>query len=264
MRITSGGESQFYGNILIQKVTPGLVLNGTPFGNSGAYINFQGWAASNKNWQIGVANVGGSGLNFTPSTTAGGTSFTTPIFNISDSGTINATANSTTSFSATIASTNSSTPYVIRAYSSTDTNNSTGQFLMCDAAASVQRMSVRMNGGIYNYSANNSNLSDARLKKDIVPLESYWNKFKAIEMVKFKYIDQTHDDYNIGVIAQQVEAVAPEFIDTDWDSENIPEDGIPIKSVYESDLHHATIKVLQEAMAKIEELEAKVAILEAK
>ena len=35
----------------------------------------------------------------------------------------------------------------------------------------------------------------------------------------------------------------------------IPEDGIPYKTIYTADLHHATIKVLQEAMAKIETLE---------
>jgi hypothetical protein len=125
------------------------------------------------------------------------------------------------------------------------------------------KLYVRSNGGIYNYSANNVNLSDRSTKKDITALESYWNKFKAIEIVKFKYINQSHDDYNIGVIAQQVEEVAPEFVDTeDWsrvgDGSNI------MKAIYTEDMHNATIKVLQEAMAKIETLEAKVQYLENK
>jgi len=125
------------------------------------------------------------------------------------------------------------------------------------------RFEVRSNGGIANYSANNVSLSDIRTKKDIVPIESYWNKFKAIKIVKFKYKDQTHDDFNIGVIAQQVESVAPEFVDVDgWG--DTPEDGIPLKSIYTADLYHATIKVLQEAMIKIEELSAKVILLENK
>jgi hypothetical protein len=82
-----------------------------------------------------------------------------------------------------------------------------------------RRFEVRSNGGIANFQANNVNLSDERTKKDIEPLESYWDKFKEIEIVKFKYKDQTHDDFNIGVIAQQVEAVAPEFVDVDgWGS----------------------------------------------
>ena len=125
------------------------------------------------------------------------------------------------------------------------------------------RFEVRSNGGIANYSANNVSLSDIRTKKDIVPLGSYWNKFKAIEIVKFKYKDQTHDDYNIGVISQQVESVAPEFVDIDGFG-TTPEDGIPLKSIYTADLYHATIKVLQEAMVKIEELSAKVTLLENK
>jgi hypothetical protein len=130
-----------------------------------------------------------------------------------------------------------------------------------NAGTRTLRFEVRSNGGIANYSANNVSLSDIRTKKDIVPLGSYWNKFKDIEIVKFKYKDQTHDDFNIGVIAQQVESIAPEFVDVDGWGDTL-EDGIPLKSIYETDLYHATIKVLQEAMIKIEELSAKNTALE--
>jgi hypothetical protein len=151
--------------------------------------------------------------------------------------------------------------------------NSTTSYFYYGGDTTTQRYSVRANGGIYNFQANDSNLSDERTKKDILPLESYWNKFKAIEIVKFKYKDQTHDDFNIGVIAQQVEKVAPEFIDIDgWNNKpEFDEEGNeiinteePLKSVYTSDLHHATIKVLQEAMLKIEALEEEVKLLKAK
>jgi hypothetical protein len=135
-------------------------------------------------------------------------------------------------------------------FSSAPNNSASAFFAGSDSSAERYRMYA--NGGLANYQANNVNLSDERTKKDIAPLESYWNKFKAIEMVKFKYKDQTHDDFNIGVIAQQVEKVAPEFVDVDgWgDTQNSKD---PLKSIYTSDLHHATIKVLQEAMAKIED-----------
>ena len=136
----------------------------------------------------------------------------------------------------------------------TDFNNSSNEVIWF-VGGSVNRFVVESDGGIRNFSANNANLSDERVKKDIVALESYWNKFKNIGIVKFKYKDQTHDDYNIGVIAQQVESIAPEFVNNDGWGET-PEDGIPLKSIYETDLHHATIKVLQEAMTKIEILEA--------
>ena len=156
-------------------------------------------------------------------------------------------------------------------YSAWAPNRSDAWFIYANDT-SAARFYVTSAGGIGNFQANNVNLSDERTKKDIIPLESYWNKFKAIEIVKFKYKDQTHDDFNIGVIAQQVEKIAPEFIDVDgWEKPEYDEEGNlivkneePLKSVYTADLHHATIKVLQEAMVKIEILEEKIKQLESK
>jgi len=146
-------------------------------------------------------------------------------------------------------------------YTGAAPNNTSQGFLYC-ADTSAVRFDFRSNGGIANFSANNVNLSDERVKTDIAPIGSYWDKIKAVEVVTFKYKDQTHDDDNIGVIAQQVESVAPEFVSNDGFGET-PEDGVPLKSVYEADLHYATLKALQEAMARIETLEARVAALEA-
>jgi|694.fasta_scaffold43030_1 hypothetical protein len=150
----------------------------------------------------------------------------------------------------------SASPYGIRLqYPNASPNNGTNSFIYADDSTAL-RFEVRSNGGIENYQANNVNLSDERTKKDIIPLESYWDKFKAIEIVKFKYKDQTHDDFNIGVIAQQVESVAPEFVDTDmW---TLEDEQVERKAIYTSDLHHATIKVLQECMTKIEEQQAQI------
>jgi hypothetical protein len=118
------------------------------------------------------------------------------------------------------------------------------------------------NGGLSNFSANNVNLSDERVKTDIFPVGSYWDKVKALQVVTYKYRDQGGGEDNIGVIAQQVESVAPEFVCTSGFGET-PADGVPLKSIYETDLHYATLKALQEAMARIEELTARIAILEA-
>jgi hypothetical protein len=142
-------------------------------------------------------------------------------------------------------------------YSNAAPNNGSNEFLACsDSAAS--RAFIYSNGGIANYQANDSNLSDARTKTDIKPLTSYWNKIKALELVTFKYKDQTHDDDNIGLISQQVESVAPEFVSNDGFGET-PADGVPLKSIYTTDLYHAAIKALQEAMTRIEVLESKLA-----
>jgi hypothetical protein len=119
------------------------------------------------------------------------------------------------------------------------------------------------NGGLANYATNNVVLSDERLKKDITPLESVWNKIKNIEIVKYKFKDQTHDDFNMGVIAQQVEKIAPELIEIDgWGT--LAEDGSTYKGIYETDINYYSIKALQEAMAKIEILESEIKILKNK
>ena len=124
--------------------------------------------------------------------------------------------------------------------------------------STTQRWRLYKNGGLANYQANNVNLSDVRTKIDIKPLGSYWNKIKSLEVVTFKYNDQTHSDDNIGLIAQQVESVAPELVDVDGFGET-PVDGVPLKTIYTTDLYHAAIKALQEAMTRIEALESKLA-----
>mgnify|MGYP001403090266 CR=1 FL=1 len=125
------------------------------------------------------------------------------------------------------------------------------------------RFYVQSDGGVANYSGNNVNLSDARVKTDIKPAPSYWNLIKAIEIVTFKYKDQDHSGDTIGVIAQQVERVAPELVDNRGFGET-PKDGTPLKAVFSNDMYHAAIGALQEAMRRIEALEAKVAALEVK
>ena len=145
-------------------------------------------------------------------------------------------------------------------FHSTDSNSTSNWFLYCEGGGTTKRFAVRSNGGIANYQANDVNLSDERVKTDVTLLGSMWEKFKAIEIVNFKYKDQTHDDSNIGVIAQQVEKVAPEFVDVSG-FDKAPEGEEPLKAIYTADLYHATIKALQEAMDRIETLEAEVTAL---
>jgi hypothetical protein len=145
-------------------------------------------------------------------------------------------------------------------YTASSPNNTTNNFVYGEDST-AQRFGLRSNGGLANYQSNNVDLSDARTKKDITPAPSYWNKIAALEIVTYKYNDQTHDDINVGVIAQQVESVEPVWVDADGFGKT-PEDGVPLKTVYTKDITFAAIKALQEAMARIETLEAKVAQLE--
>jgi len=146
----------------------------------------------------------------------------------------------------------------------TAVNANTYHFYNVNATNTGYRFYVNVNGGIYNYSANNSNLSDARVKKDIEDAPSYLDKLCSIPVKTFRFKDQDGDWKNLGVIAQEVEAVAPEFVDTDgWEAE-LPEDGIPLKSIYETDLKYAMLKAIQELKAQNDELKARIATLEAK
>ncbi len=154
---------------------------------------------------------------------------------------------------ARFSSSNASPNGIVISYSSATPNGSNNPFITGYDSTTV-RFFVASNGGLYNYSANNTNLSDERVKKDIIPMESQWDSFKKIEFTKFKYKDQTHDDYNYGVIAQQVLKVAPHFVDTDGFGE-APKKGKPLMAVYDSDIHYAAHKALQEALIRIEKLE---------
>jgi len=154
-------------------------------------------------------------------------------------------------------------PYGMQIRFTATPNDATSTFLSCnDGNGTTIRADLRSNGGFRNYQANDANLSDERLKKDIIASPNYLEKICSIPVVNFKYKDQTHDDYNLGVIAQQLEAVCPELVDADGFGET-PVDGIPIKTIYQTDLQYALMKCIQEQQVIINELKTKVSALEA-
>jgi hypothetical protein len=156
----------------------------------------------------------------------------------------------------------SSIPYGIYIkYTAASPNAADNNFLYCEDSTAVRAI-IRSNGGLANYQSNNTDLSDIRTKTDIASLGSMWDKVAALEIVSYKYVDQTHDDVNLGVIAQQVEAVEPVWVDSDGFGDT-PEGEEPMKTVYTKDITFAAIKALQEAMARIEALEVEVAALKA-
>jgi hypothetical protein len=122
---------------------------------------------------------------------------------------------------------------------------------------------IRTNGGLSNYSANNTNLSDQRIKTDIKLAGSYLDKICAIPVKTFKYKNVENAEDNLGVIAQEVEAVAPELISNDGFGDT-PVDGVPLKSIYQTDLQYALMKAIQELNAKVEAQAAEIALLKSK
>jgi hypothetical protein len=139
-------------------------------------------------------------------------------------------------------------------YPNSAPNNTSSRFFECSDSATT-RVTFSSNGGLNNFSANNTNLSDAREKKNIALAGNYLDKINAIPVKTFLYNDQTDNDLNLGVIAQDVQAVAPELVtESDWGSVENPKMRL---SVYQTDLQYALMKAIQELTARVAALESK-------
>lgn len=120
-------------------------------------------------------------------------------------------------------------------------------------------------------------MSDERLKSNITDANSQWEDIKAVQVRNFKKFD-TGDLVQIGVVAQELETAGMNglvgtsnpsqyqikhdasfgTLDSDGEVKEIKE---KVKSVKYSILYMKAIKALQEAMTRIETLEADVKAL---
>jgi len=141
------------------------------------------------------------------------------------------------------------------------TSSSSGAYAqLIKNSSGTEIFQMRCNGGLANFSANDANLSDERTKTDIQNAGSYLAKICAIPVRTFKYKDQTDDLLNLGCIAQEVEAIAPELVDPSGFGET-PEDGVPLKAIYQTDLQYALMKCIQELKAIVDAQGAEIAAL---
>jgi hypothetical protein len=170
------------------------------------------------------------------------------------SGTFNFTANAG-DVVGNIFNDNAVSPYGLRIKFNNASPNSAGNYFQeCRDGGNTLRYQLYSNGGIANYSANNSNLSDQREKKDIELAGNYLDKVCAIPVKTFLYNDQTDTDLNLGVIAQDVQTIAPELVmESNWGTEEDPKMRL---SIYQTDLQYALMKAIQELNAKVTALEA--------
>ncbi len=126
---------------------------------------------------------------------------------------------------------------------------------------------IEASGDLENQNNRYTGFSDVRLKQDIVDANSQWDDIKALQVRKYRFINHVEtmgDDASVqlGVIAQELEASGMNgLVNTKPIDENDP-DGPDRKSVAYSVLYMKAVKALQEAMERIETLEAKVTALE--
>ena len=114
-------------------------------------------------------------------------------------------------------------------------------------------LTIAGDGDALNTNNSYGQASDERLKQDIVDAASQWDDIKGLRVRKFRFKDNPSGVLQIGVIAQEIETVSAGLVKTNSEG---------IKSVKYSVLYMKTVKCLQEAIAKIETLETKVAALE--
>ena len=122
---------------------------------------------------------------------------------------------------------------------------------------------VFTNGNVQNTNNSYGAISDIKLKENIVDANSQWDDLKALQVRNYNFKEgQTHTQ--IGLVAQEVELVSPGLVSESPDRDEDGNDlGTVTKSVNYSVLYMKAVKALQEAMERIETLEAKVAALEA-
>jgi len=146
--------------------------------------------------------------------------------------------------------------------------------------AGTHTLLITGSGNITNYYNSYGALSDENLKQDITLANSQWNDIKSLQIKNYKLKSDVESNSEsapklLGVVAQDLESsnmsglvsVQNEVL---WsENEELPE-GVNVgdvkepsyKSVKYSVLYMKSIKALQEAMTRIETLEAKVTALE--
>ena len=120
---------------------------------------------------------------------------------------------------------------------------------------SAWKFILRGDGDCENANNSYGAISDIALKENIVDANSQSNDIKNIKIRNYNYKASTGQSTHtqIGVIAQELETVSPKLVKVSEDD---------MKTVSYSVLYLKAVKALQEAMAKIETLETKVAALE--
>ena len=101
--------------------------------------------------------------------------------------------------------------------------------------------------------------SDIRLKKNVeTTRDGYLSDIANLRVVKYHWKTQEDTEpKELGLIAQEVEEIFPGLIHTEGEGDE------EVKEIKRSVIPYMLLKALQEASAKIETLEAKIAALEA-
>ena len=127
----------------------------------------------------------------------------------------------------------------------------------------------KMNGSTFNTTGTFGSFSDERFKENIVDAKSKLEEVKQLKVRNFNLIGE--QEKYLGFIAQEIEQVFPNIVDTQAERTHEEKDNdgnVTTVTTPETKLVKTTVlipiltKALQEAITKIEELEARITALE--
>jgi len=176
------------------------------------------------------------------------------------------------------------------------TNNTYYAIGFFHGGAGAFKFRVADSGNVTNTNGSYGTISDFKLKQDIVDAGNQWDDIKNLRFRKYRLKSDVEANPDakpmLGLVAQEAELVSPGLIEEHKDTTQetrtreisavLDEDGNEIeparteeytetvdlgtttKSIKTSILYMKAVKALQEAMERIETLEAKVSALEAK
>ena len=188
--------------------------------------------------QISGTNVIDNNRKFIPVTIEAGGSEGSPGQVLSSTGTGVQWIAQASGFSVTNDTSTNSTYYPVFVDSTTGTPTQT----------SVSSTKLNFNPSTGNFSATQfTSLSDASKKTNIRPIENSIELTKQLQGVRYDWIDNNKP--SLGLIAQEVEKVLPELVETSTDG---------TKSVSYGNIVGVLIEAIKEQQVRIEELEKKV------
>jgi hypothetical protein len=149
----------------------------------------------------------------------------------------------------------SASPFGIDMFYSAAAPNSTSSLFFRARDSGTVRFELRSNGGLANFSANNVNLSDARVKDIQGAAPSQRDVFSRLQFVSARYRDAPETPFDVMLTAQDVQAIYPELVTEFADGHlGVREHGILMRG----------LKVIQELSTLAEHLDARLIRLEQK
>jgi len=130
---------------------------------------------------------------------------------------------------------------------------------------------INRDGNATNLNGSYGTISDARIKTVVGQATSQWNDIKQLNLVKYTLNKDTQFEASpentegfvapvlMGLVAQELELICPGLVTESADPELNQ-----IKTIKTSILYMKAVKALQEAMERIEQLEARITALEVK